>query len=135
MDRSHEGTRREPLWEPKPAEGRSKGRALAVCIAMAALLSAPLAFEREFLSSSQGEAAVTIIGVQDDRPQGRRTPAAFRYRVSLRDGSRALFVSDRVQQPGSELIVTVSRGRLTGRLWLTDPYRPAGTPAVSPSVP
>ena len=97
--------------------------------------AAPLAFEREFLSSSQGEAAVTIIGVQDDRPQGRRTPAAFRYRVSLRDGSRALFVSDRVQQPGSELIVTVSRGRLTGRLWLTDPYRPAGTPAVSPSVP
>lgn len=118
----------------KPAKGGSKGRALAVGIGMVGLLSSPIVFEREFLSSPGGEAAVTIIGVQDDRPQERRTPASFRYRVSLDDGSRSLFVSDRIQRPGSKLIVTVLRGRLTGRLWLTDPYRPAGAPATSPSA-
>lgn len=131
---SHQSTNRE-LWKRVPAKGGSKDRALAVGIAAVALLLAPLVLEREFLSSPQGETVVTISGVQDERPQGTRTPASFRYRVSLKDGSQALFISDRIQPEGTDLIVTVLRGRLTGRLWLTGPYRPARALSTFRSAP
>src|SRR5262245_22621479 len=101
----------------------SVDKALALIVVIGALLTFPIAFEQEMLSVSEGQAEVTVIGIHDDKPQGTRAPSLFRYNVSLPDGSRALFISERVQQPGTRILATVSRGRITGRMWLTGPYR------------
>ena len=97
-------------------------------IIIVALLAAPIAFEQEMLSVSEGQVEVTVIGIQDDRPQGNRTPAWFRYNVSLSDGSRAVFISERVLQSGTRIVANVCRGRITGRVWLTGPYHLVGSP-------
>jgi hypothetical protein len=103
-------------------------KVVPLVVVVGTLLAFPIAFEQEMLSVSEGQAEVTVIGVQDDKPQGKRAPAWFRYNVSLSDGSRAVFISERVQQPGARIIATVSRGRITGRMWLTGPYRQVGPP-------
>jgi hypothetical protein len=103
-------------------------RVMPLVIVIGTLLTLPIAFEQEMLSVSEGQAEVTVIGIQDDKPQGKRAPAWFRYNVSLSNGSRAVFIFDRVQESGARIIATVSRGRITGRTWLTGPYRQVGPP-------
>jgi hypothetical protein len=112
----------------RDAKASSLGNKAAIVVVIVAFLSLPVAFEQEWLSTPAGQAEATIIGVQDEKLQGKRSPAWFRHRVSLPDGSRAVFVSDRVHQPGSRILATVSRGRITGRTWLTAPYRLVGGP-------
>jgi hypothetical protein len=109
----------------------SKLAAGAVAIGTGAALMAALAlgFEREFLSAPAGQAEVTVLAVQGERPQGRSSPQWFRYVVVLPDGTKGIFISDRLQRLGTRLIATVSRGRLSGRTWLSAPYRLVAEPA------
>ncbi len=48
---------------------------------------------------------------------------SFRYGVVLPDGSPAHYWSDRVHAVGDRLTVLVSRGRITGRILLSEPRR------------
>lgn len=121
-----------PLWQPTPTK-HAKLTAAAVAVGTTALiLTLLLVYEKDFLSTPAGQAEVVVVGVQGDKPQGK-LPAWFKYIVVLPDGTRGIFVSDRIQQSGERLLATVSRGRVTGRMWLGAPYRVLTDP-VGPSV-
>jgi hypothetical protein len=122
--------RRPPLWQSKSAKA-STARVVAIVLGttISALILFAVAFERDLLSVPMGQAEVVVIRIQDDKPQGKLNPAWFRYLVALPDGTKATFVSDRMQRPGSRLVVTMSRGRVSRRVWLSGPYRLTAEPS------
>ena len=94
-----------------------------------------IAYEKDLLSVPAGQAEVLVLRIQDDRPKAKNLdPAWFRYVVALPDGTSATFVSDQIQPVGAKLLVTVSHGRITKRVWLSPPYRVLSEPGEVPGV-
>jgi len=112
--------RREPLWQGRPKPARV--RILLSVIVLLVVAAMPVAFEEQFLSVTAGQATATVVLVQASQP-GNDAPGAFRYVVALADNSKNMFVCEKLLYPGDKLIVTVSRGRITGRVWLGAPWR------------
>ena len=81
-----------------------------------------IAYEKDFVSRPAGQMEIVIVRVQVDKPQGRQSPPWIRYVVALPDGSRGIFVSEQLHRPGTRILATVSRGRITDRTWFGSPY-------------
>jgi len=121
-----------PLWQPKPEPPAPlAGRVAAGVLMLAALAAIPFLLEGQFLSVPMGQVEATVVQIEAGRPADE-DPARFVYLVALGDGSKKRFVCDRILQPGDGLLVTASRGRLTGRIRLGAPYRVVPRPPDSP---
>jgi hypothetical protein len=117
--------RKPPLWQPSAKEPWTWATGLAIAaFLLVALVVLPLGLESYFLAVPLGQLEVTVVQVESGSPQ-EETPAEFRHIVALPDGSRKRFVAARIYRPGEKLVVTVSRGRITQRIWLGAPYAPA----------
>jgi hypothetical protein len=126
---------RPPLWHftPKPASVGVRvlaglGFLVGTCVTTLLLV---ILLEAEFLSDPIGTTEVTVSGVEAGR-SAEKHPTSFRHLVVLADGSRNSFVCARIHRPGEKLMVTASRGRLTGRVWLSVPYRVLAAPEDPP---
>jgi hypothetical protein len=85
-----------------------------------ATLVALLGGER-LLSTDPEPVEITIVS-RYGAIAGEEAPS-FRYGVVLPDGSPAHYWSERVHTVGDRLTVLVSRGRITGRILLSEPRR------------
>jgi hypothetical protein len=92
-----------------------------VILLIAAVAIMAFSLEGYLLSVPMGQVNVTVIRVEGGTPQ-EEVPASFRHVVALPDGSEGRFTSGRLHRPGEKLVVTASRGRLTGRVRLDAPY-------------
>jgi hypothetical protein len=111
-----------PLWRPK-FEARTSLAILAGG-AFLVLVAVGLAFlpDGSFLNVPVGQVEARVVRVVGGAPADE-APASFRHVVSLPDGSEGLFVAEHLSRPGERLMVTATRGRLTGRITLRPPYR------------
>ena len=117
-----------PLWQSKvPQASAAKIATIVIGTMVAVFVLFVLGFEKDVLGVAMGQVEVVVIRIQDDKPQAK-LPPSFRYIVALPDGKTAAFISDQIQAPGSRLVVTVIRGRVSGRIWLGGPYRLAAPP-------
>jgi hypothetical protein len=122
-----------PLWTPHV----QKERPFLVTVALEAVAlvagGAVLAvvLESRLLSVPLGQVEVKVVRVQGGSPQDE-SPASFRHMVVLPDGSERLFISEQIHRPGERIVVSLSRGRITGRLWLGAPYRVLPLPRQAP---
>lgn len=116
------------LWRPVPEKPTPVwGMALLILIAILSLPFIALAFEPYLLAEPIGQVEVTIVEVAGGAPADDM-PASFHYFVKLADGSRLPFSAEHIHRPGEKLLVTASRGRLSGRLRLDAPYRVSVSP-------
>ncbi len=109
-----------PLWRAKVRASRWTS-ALILSLFVVLGVAVPIAFEREFVSVPGGQTEAVVLRVEAERPSAVG-PAWFRYVAQLPNGSGAVLASDHLYRPGTRLIVTISRGRITGRTWLSGPY-------------
>jgi hypothetical protein len=112
-----------PLWRPK-FEARTPLAAILASGAFLLLVVVGLAFlpDGSFLNVPVGQVEARVVRVVGGAPADE-APASFRHVVSMPDGSEGLFVAEHLYRPGDRLLVTVTRGRLTGRMTLRPPYR------------
>jgi hypothetical protein len=82
---------------------------------------AALVFEHVLFASPAAPAVITITTIEAAHAGGDG-PASLRYRVALPDGSPAVFATPNVYGVGDRLSAMVSRGRMTGRVFVTAPY-------------
>jgi hypothetical protein len=132
--------RNPPLWRPTPnaASRRWLIAGVVFAIVVSAFMIDPR-IEEHLLSSPAVPVLVTVIRAEAAIPSDE-TPGFFRYVVSLPDGTKGRFASERLFRPGTRLQVMHSRGRLSGRIRLGSPYRvifepDAGARGEEPSVP
>ena len=112
---------RPPLWRPR-ATPRSPFLFPGIALLLAFLGAwACLIFEHVLFASPAAPAVVTITTIETAHAGGEG-PASLRYRVALADGSAALFATPNVYAVGDRLSAMVSRGRVTGRVFVTSPY-------------
>ena len=90
--------------------------------------------EPDWLAEPVGEVEVTVVRVREGFVPKSRAPS-FVHIVALPDGSEATFTASEIYKRGERLTVGVSRGRLTGRVWLAGPYRPKSAPGGDETVP
>jgi hypothetical protein len=114
-----------PLWQPSPRPSSSRpftvvGSATVVALALIILLG-PWA-ERHFFSTEAAPVDVVVLRAHGG-PARDELPADFIYTVRLPEGSEAVLTSRHVHHPADRAIVFRSRGRLTGRVVLTEPQR------------
>lgn len=118
----HESTRKPkpPLWRPAP-EPESRAWPLWAAL-MLALGIAGIAyiFEASLLGVPERMEVVTVVGIHHGTPADEDHPATYVHVVKRADGSQARAVSRTIHQRGDTLIVSVVRGRLTGRVWMLD---------------
>lgn len=105
-------------------------RVLGPLLIVATVAVLAVGLESYLLSIPIGQVEVTVVRLESGTPQ-EEIPASYRHVVKLADGSEHRFFAERMHQPGERLIVTASRGRLTGRRWLGVPYRVTGSPTDS----
>jgi hypothetical protein len=116
-------TTRPPLWQP-PAEKRASRiyAGIAVGLVLASFPALALVFgERVVLASAAIPLVVTVVEADRVHAHGD-APAELRYQVMLPDGVMAHLWSPHVYAVGDRLSAMVSRGRLTGRVFVTAPY-------------
>ena len=126
-------TPRPPLWRAAVRPRSPLARALAIPVtilgAACAVFLGAYVVEPFVLASPAIATTVTVTAVES-LSQGEHTEP--RYRVSLPDGSGARLHTPRVLQVGDRLTAMVSRGRVTGRVFVTPPHSPPfrdpGTP-------
>ncbi len=117
-------------YKPKPPLWRSKNErrasflfvACGTIMVLITIVLGAVMLEGQFFSVPIGQAEVEVVRLQSGMPPDEG-PAVYRHLVRLSDGSLRVFVSQRVHQPGEKLVVTVTRGRLTGRTRLGALYR------------
>jgi hypothetical protein len=102
----------------------------ALGIAIAGLAIGTIAFESHLFPGDATATRVTITGIERIAHADENSSGYTIYTVRLPDGSHALFGSPRTHAAGTRLVAMVSRGRLTGRPFVTAPYSvvPAETP-------
>jgi hypothetical protein len=121
-----------PLWRPA-FEKRTTLLGILAGAGLAVLVAVTLALlPGSFLSVPMGQVEVQVVRVVAGTP-AEGGPASFRHIVSLADGSERPFVAEHLYRPGDRLVVTASRGRLTGRISLDPPYRVLSSERASPS--
>jgi hypothetical protein len=120
-----------PLWRPA-LEKRASLLSVLAGAGFVALVGLGL-LPGSFLSVPMGQVEVRVVRIVGGTP-AEEVPASFRHIVSLPDGSERLFVAEHLYRPGDRLIVTATRGRLTGRVSLDPPYRLVHPERASPSV-
>ena len=124
-----------PLWRPK-FEARPSLAAILAGGVFLVLVAAGLAFlpDGSFLNVPMGQVEAQVVRVVGGTPADD-APASFRHVVSLPDGSEGLFVAEHLYRPGERLMVTATRGRLTGRITLRPPYRVLRSPGSTHAEP
>jgi hypothetical protein len=130
---------RPPLWQPKPEPPPSIGTLLALGVLTLALLGLVAVWlEGPLLKMPVGQTTVTVVRIRGGTPTDE-LPASYRYAVELPDGSTQTVALGRLHRPGERLLLTASRGMLTGRIRLGAPYvviadPPAELPTGDPGV-
>jgi hypothetical protein len=110
---------RPPLWRA-PARPRSLfALVLAVPLTIAGA-SFALVFAEPLVLASPARATAVTVDAVESLAQGEHTEP--RYRVRLPDGSSGRLSTPRVLQVGDRLTAMVSRGRITGRTFVTPPH-------------
>ncbi|MET0554714.1 MAG: hypothetical protein ABW221_16860 [Vicinamibacteria bacterium] len=124
---------RPPMWTAAVKPRSPLERALTIAVALVATLFAVFCvvyFGEPFVLASHAEATVVTVSAVEALSQGEHT--APRYRVLLPDGSSERLHTPSVLQVGDRLTAMVSRGRITGRVFVgpphSTPFRGAGTP-------
>jgi len=115
-----------PLWHPKPERQRSLASriGLGVVAAVFGLGGMILVLEPSVLSVPAGQIEVQVVSVQGVTPADEM-PAVYRHVVRLQDGTERTFAARGIHRPGERLVVSMSRGLVTGRIWLGSPYATA----------
>ena len=144
--RAEQGPRKPPLgdateYKPKPPlwcaafEKPASRVGIVAGLALAALVTVILVLlpDGSFLNIPIGQVEVRVVRVIGGAPADE-APASFRHVVSLADGTEGLFVAEHLHRPGTRLVVTASRSRLTGWISLRPPYRVLSFGGTPPSV-
>lgn len=112
-----------PLWEaPARPARRSAIVGAALVIILAGLGLVTPWWERQFFSTPPIPVDVSVVGVHGGNSRDEM-PAEFVYSVRLPGGGTAVLTSRTVHQPGEQLRVAYSKGRLTGRVILSESSR------------
>jgi len=114
-------TPKPPLWRAAMRPPSRLAWALAVPLTIAGATFAVVLAEPFVLASPASATAVTVTAVESLAQHEHTEP---RYRVSLPDGSSARLQTPRVLQVGDRLTAMVSRGRVTGRVFVSPPHSP-----------
>jgi len=114
-----------PIWRPAGERERSTLAVAIILVGIAAvgILLGTLQLEGDFFSGPATETPVTIIAIESVSDADAYTTRSVTYRVSLADGTQATLASPRTHKSGTRLVAMVSRGRITGRIFVTSPYR------------
>ncbi len=111
-----------PLWHSPERPASGWAWILGVILALLTVAALTLSLEPYVLSAPMGQMTVTIVRIEAGGPADER-PASYHYRVQLPDQSMGRLICERILPPGAKLVVTASRGRITGRVRLGAPYR------------
>ena len=122
-DDASESTYRSPppLWKPSKPQRTPWGLTLSVVAVAVVIVVLSMGGER--LLSTSPEPAVVRIVSRDGVLPSDDGPPSFRYGVALENGALAHYWSEHVHNVGDRLTVLASRGRLTGRIVLSEPRR------------
>ena len=93
---------------------------LASGVALATVGWVILGGEQNLFSTAPAPVSVEVQTVVMSRPDDSGPPS-YLYTVTLPDGTRAPYHSQRIYRPGDRVVVLQSRGKLTGRILLTTP--------------
>jgi hypothetical protein len=116
-------TTRPALWQPPARPQARLDRALTFCLATLAVLATVAGagvFAEPFVLASPARATIVTVLAVESLAQHEHTEP--RYRVGLPDGSTARLHTPRVLQVGDRLTAMVSRGRITGRVFVGPPH-------------
>jgi hypothetical protein len=114
-----------PLWRPPWERRRSTAAIVGWAVALltgSLLLTLPF-LEKDIFATPAHATRVTILAVENTGHPDEDTPMHFQYSVVLPDGSRGRLSSQLLHRPGAHLLAMVSRGRFTGRVFVSAPYR------------
>ncbi len=111
-----------PLWHSPERPASRWTWTLGVILALLTVAALTLSLEPYVFSAPMGQMTVTIVRIEVGSPADER-PASYHYLVKLPDQSMGRLICERILQPGARLVVTASRGRITGRVRLGAPYR------------
>lgn len=110
-----------PLWQPSRDKPASRALFGFVALAVLALLTALVLGGESILFASDSEPdKVTVVRIDGVDPPND-TRAYYRYWVRLPDGAEARYTSPDVHRVGETILVMKSRGRITGRIHLSQP--------------
>jgi hypothetical protein len=76
--------------------------------------------EQHLFSTRPAPVQVEVLTAVAARPDDS-APPSYVYVVSLPDGTRARYSSERLYRPGDRITLLFSRGKLTGRILLSTP--------------
>ncbi len=123
--------RKQPLWEmprkPRSTKGLLLGGVGVVVLLAAGVWVIDPQIEEHVLSSAPVAVEFTVLRVESGVPP-EEAPALFRHLVSLPDGTELRLESPRLFRPGSRVEGVMTRGRISGRLRLSAPYRLVSQP-------
>jgi hypothetical protein len=114
-------TPKPPLWRAALRPPSRLTWALVVPLTIVGAVYAVVFAEPFILASPASATAVTVMTVVSLAQHEHTEP---RYRVRLPDGANAILETPRVLQVGDRLTAMVSRGRITGRVFVSPPHSP-----------
>ena len=115
---------RPPLWQGRPERRTSwRARGITFLVFLAAVAVVGVLLEYWFFSVPVGMVEVDVLSIQSAVPPDEGRPPSYQYVVRLPAGQHMLLTYPEQLKPGTRLLATETRSRLTGWIRLGPPYR------------